>query len=88
MTLAEILNYIFGSTTLVSIYIAWQSRNSEIKKAEADALDRMQVVYDKLVEHTDKELDKLRQIIIKNELKINELEDFIKNNICPKCEKK
>jgi hypothetical protein len=32
-----ILNYIFGSTTLVSIYIAWKSRNHELKKSEAQA---------------------------------------------------
>ena len=37
ITLAEILNYFLGSTTLVSIYLAWKSRKSSIKQAEATA---------------------------------------------------
>lgn len=35
MPLSEILNYLFGSTTLVAIFIAWKTRKAEIKKMEA-----------------------------------------------------
>ncbi len=80
MTLAEIFNYIFGSTTLVSIYVAWHSRKAQIKTAEATALTSMQVVYDNFVIHTEKELQKLRQTIEKQDIKIKELEKYIKNN--------
>lgn len=34
-----LLNYFLGSTTLVSVYIAWKSRKSELKKTEASALE-------------------------------------------------
>lgn len=35
MPLSEILNYLFGSTTILAIFIAWKTRKSEIKKIEA-----------------------------------------------------
>ena len=70
ITLAEILNYFLGSTTLVSIYLAWKSRKSSIKQAEATALEGVDTIYQKMVVATDKkfaEMDKeiaeLKQIL-------------------------
>lgn len=70
ITLAEILNYFLGSTTLVSIYLAWKSRKSSIKQAEATALEGVDAIYQKMVVATDKkfaEMDKeiaeLKQIL-------------------------
>lgn len=77
MQTAEIINYFLGSTTLASIYIAWKSRKSEIKKAEANALETIQSVYDKFAKDTDERIDRLTQEITKlskenNELKITQ----------------
>lgn len=63
MAIAEILNYFFGSTTLVSIYIAFKSRKSEIKKAEANALQTIQGVYDKFTSDTNQRYDAMRSEI-------------------------
>ena len=71
MQVTEILNYLFGSTTLVSIYIAYKSRKSEIKKAEASALETIQGVYDKFVSDTDKKFEGMR-----TEIKIVKEENF------------
>lgn len=59
-----LLNYLFGSTTLISIFIAWRSRNSEIKKAEATALEGVDSIYQKMVIATDKKFDELQTTII------------------------
>ncbi len=81
MAIAEILNYVFGSTTLVSIYVAWASRKSEIKKAETDALKSMQEVYDTFVKQTQEEIRKLQT-------KIDELEKKLEQSKkCKNCEK-
>ena len=40
-----------GSTTLISIYIAWRSRNSELKKTEASALEAIDSIYTKALEN-------------------------------------
>jgi peptidoglycan hydrolase CwlO-like protein len=63
MNLSEILNYLLGSTTLVTIYVAWRSRKSEIKKAEANALETIQSVYDKFVRDTDRKIEQMRDEI-------------------------
>jgi predicted RNase H-like nuclease (RuvC/YqgF family) len=63
MELSNILNYLLGSTTLASIYIAWKSRKSEIKKAEANALETIQLVYDKFAKDTDERIDRLTREI-------------------------
>jgi predicted RNase H-like nuclease (RuvC/YqgF family) len=65
MQTSEIINYFLGSTTLASIYIAWKSRKSEIKKAEANALETIQTVYDKFAKDTDERIDRLTQEITK-----------------------
>lgn len=71
MQLTEILNYFFGSTTIVSIYIAFKSRKSEIKKAEANALETIQTVYNKFVADTEIKFDSMR-----TEIKIVKEENF------------
>ena len=78
MQLTEILNYIFGSTTLVSIYIAYKSRKSEIKKAEASALETIQGVYDKFCADTEKKFDKMdaENEKMKMEIKLVKQENF------------
>lgn len=79
MTISEIFNYFLGSTTIVSIYIAWQSRKSEIKKAETTALQGIQEVYDKFVIQTNAEFEKMKLIIEDQNKKIIELEKIIKS---------
>ena len=73
ITIAELLNYFLGSTTLVSIYIAWKSRKSAIKQAEASALDSIDGIYDKMSARVDKEIEKYEKIIVKQDKKIDEL---------------
>lgn len=63
MEISNLLNYLLGSTTLASIYIAWKSRKSEIKKAEANALETIQLVYDKFAKDTDERIDRLTKEI-------------------------
>lgn len=71
MQLTEILNYLFGSTTIVSIYIAFKSRKSEIKKAEANALETIQTVYNKFVADAEIKFDSMLA-----EIKIVKEENF------------
>jgi len=80
MPLEIILNYIFGSTTLVSIYIAWRSRNSELKKSEASALEGIDSAYDKMVTQVNKQFDKMQKRIEELE---NKLDQYVKQ--CSEC---
>lgn len=77
MPLSEILTYLFGSTTLVSIYIAWRSRNSELKKSEANALESIDNIYDKMSLRVDKEMEKYQKIIDKQDLNIKKQDEEI-----------
>lgn len=52
ITLAELLNYFFGSTTVVSIFIAWKSRKSQLKQAEATALEGVDADFKIILEYT------------------------------------
>jgi predicted RNase H-like nuclease (RuvC/YqgF family) len=94
MEISQLLNYLLGSTTLASIYIAWKSRKSEIKKAEANALETIQLVYDKFAKDTDERIDRLTREIsslrkeneeLKNNQKeiLKELSDYKKK--CDRC---
>lgn len=89
-TITEILNYLLGSTTLASVYVAWKSRKSEIKKAEAGALENMQTVYDKFTEQTEKRFLLMQETIEKQAEEIqtfkNKLEQQL--NICQNCKNK
>ncbi|HLF53536.1 hypothetical protein [Flavobacterium sp.] len=78
MPLEIMLNYLLGSTTLVSIYIAWSSRKSEIKKAEASALENIQSVYDKFTDQTEKRFEQMQKTIDKQTIVIKENRDEIK----------
>lgn len=84
-----LLNYILGSTTLVSIYIAWKSRKSEVKKAEAIALENMQTVYDKFTAQTDKKFEEMQALINQQAEEIKNLKSQIKDNEkrCKNCQK-
>lgn len=66
-----ILNYVLGSTTVVSIYIAWLSRKSEIKKTEATALESIDSIYNKMSESLEKRFEEMQKEIeqLKTELK-------------------
>ena len=87
ITLAEILNYFLGSTTLVSIYLAWKSRKSTLKQAEATALDSIDGIYDKMSIRVDKELEKYQKIIDKQDKKIEDLGKKLKEYVeqCSAC---
>ena len=54
---------IFGSGGFVALYIAIKTRKSEVKKAEASALETIQAVYDKFVSDTEKKFDELKKEI-------------------------
>ena len=87
ITIAELLNYFLGSTTLVSIYIAWKSRKSAIKQAEASALDSIDGIYDKMSARVDKEIEKYEKIIVKQDAKITEMGKLINQYVeqCSAC---
>ncbi|WP_395074549.1 hypothetical protein [Flavobacterium sp.] len=82
-----LLNYFLGSTTLVSIYIAWKSRKSELKKTEASALEAIDSIYTKMSIVTDKKLEEMQRIIDENTIEIKnlkkQLEDYQKK--CAQC---
>ena len=63
-TVSIILNYFFGGTALVAIYIAWKSRKSSIKQAEATALLTVDSIYNKMTIRVDKEIEKYEKIIV------------------------
>lgn len=70
-----LLNYILGSTTLVSIYIAWKSRNSELKKNEASALEAIDSIYTKMSIVTDKKFEEMQRVIDENTIEIRNLKE-------------
>lgn len=80
ITLSLIFNYFFGSTTLIAIYIAWKSRKSSIKQAEATALETIDSIYDKMSTRVDKEMAKYQKIIDKQDEKIEKQSDEIGKN--------
>jgi hypothetical protein len=84
-----LLNYLLGSTTLVSIYVAWKSRNSEIKKAEASALENMQSVYDKFTAQTEQRFEQMQKIIDTQSEEIRALKGALlsSKNKCTECAK-
>lgn len=79
-TISIILNYFFGSTALVAIYIAWKSRKSTIKQAEATALESIDGIYDKMSTRVDKEIAKYEKIIVKQDQKIEKQSTEIDKN--------
>ena len=84
-----LLNYILGSTTIISIYIAWKSRKSEVKKAEAIAMENMQTVYDKFTEQTNRKFEEMQSLINKQAEEIKTLKSQIADNEkrCKQCQK-
>lgn len=85
-----LLNYLFGTTTVISTFIAWKSRNSDIKKNEATALESIQSVYDKFTEQTEKRFLEMQKVIDNQTTEIrslkNTLIDYQKK--CQFCAKK
>jgi hypothetical protein len=84
-----LLNYVLGSTTLASTFIAWKSRNSEIKKAEASALENMQSVYDKFTAQTEQRFEQMQKIIDTQSEEIRALKGALLNSKskCTECAK-
>lgn len=74
-----LLNYFFGSTTLVAIYIAWKSRNSEIKQKEATALESIDSIYQKMTNATDKKFEEMQKIIDSQNEEIKQLKELVQN---------
>jgi cytochrome c556 len=74
-----ILNYFFGTTTVISGYIAYKSRNSDIKKNEATALESIQSVYDKFTEQTEKRFLEMQKVIDNQTTEIRSLKDALVN---------
>ena len=101
MPLSEILNYLFGSTTLVAIFIAWKTRKAEIKKMEALSnqevskseqekiitADKALELINKLTLRMDQEMEKSNSVISKLEAKLDKVERelFLYKNQCSKC---
>jgi peptidoglycan hydrolase CwlO-like protein len=85
-----LLNYIFGSTTLVSIYIAYKSRKSEIKKAETGALADIGLLYDKFTTQMNNKFDEMQRTIDNQANEIHELKQTIEENQnkCLECKTK
>jgi hypothetical protein len=87
LPIETILNYFLGSTTLISIYIAWRSRNSELKKTEASALEAIDSIYTKMSIVTDKKFEEMQRIIDENTIEIinlkEQLQDYQKR--CASC---
>ncbi|MCL9806949.1 hypothetical protein NAT51_15540 [Flavobacterium amniphilum] len=75
LPIETILNYFLGSTTLISIYIAWKSRNSELKKTEASALEAIDSIYTKMSVVTDKKFEEMQRIIDENTIEIKNLKE-------------
>ncbi|MFZ4680133.1 MAG: hypothetical protein ACOYLP_08195 [Flavobacterium sp.] len=75
MPIETLLNYFLGSTTLISIYIAWRSRNSELKKNEASALEAIDSIYTKMSIVTDKKFEEMQRIIDANTIEIRNLKE-------------
>ena len=82
-----LLNYFLGSTTLVSIYIAWKSRNSELKKTEASALEAIDSIYTKMSIVTDKKFEEMQRIIEQNTIEIKNLKEQLEEyqKRCAQC---
>ncbi|ESU18990.1 hypothetical protein FCR2A7T_24000 [Flavobacterium cauense R2A-7] len=75
LPIETILNYFLGSTTLISIYIAWKSRNSELKKTEASALEAIDSIYTKMSIVTNKKFEEMQRIIDENTIEIRNLKE-------------
>jgi tRNA A37 N6-isopentenylltransferase MiaA len=82
-----LLNYFLGSTTLVSVYIAWKSRNSELKKTEASALEAIDSIYTKMSIVTDKKFEEMQRIIEQNTIEIKNLKEQLEEyqKRCAQC---
>ena len=82
-----LLNYFLGSTTLVSVYIAWKSRNSELKKTEASALEAIDSIYTKMSIVTDKKFEEMQRIIEQNTIEIKNLKEQLEEyqKKCAQC---
>ncbi|WP_300568440.1 hypothetical protein [Flavobacterium sp.] len=82
-----LLNYFLGSTTLVSIYVAWRSRNSELKKTEASALEAIDSIYTKMSIVTDKKFEEMQRIIDANTIEIKNLKEQLQEyqRRCAEC---
>ncbi|MBN9285583.1 MULTISPECIES: hypothetical protein [unclassified Flavobacterium] len=82
-----LLNYFLGSTTVVSIYIAWKSRNSELKKTEASALEAIDSIYTKMSIVTDKKFEEMQRIIDENTVEIRNLKEQLQEyqKRCAQC---
>lgn len=80
LPISEILTYVFGSTTLVSVYVAWTTRKSQISIAKADAVDKVADVYLKLTTQTEKRFSEMDAEIqsVKRELQLYKMQ-------CGKC---
>ncbi|HRB72443.1 hypothetical protein [Flavobacterium sp. UBA4197] len=81
-----LLNYFFGSTTVVSIYIAWKSRKASIRKANAEAqkeeitaISIMSELYDKVSASLKKDYERMQKRIDELEIKVKEYETRCKN---------
>ncbi|AXG72935.1 hypothetical protein DVK85_01285 [Flavobacterium arcticum] len=61
MSVAEILNYILGGTSLASAYVAWVSRKSQVQLAETNVLVKMQAAYKTFVADQQKEYEELKK---------------------------
>lgn len=79
MQLFEILSLLFGSTTVVSIYVAWTSRKAQVLITESNALQEMQKAYRDFVSDQRAEVEELKAEIQKLRQELNEYKSKCKH---------
>jgi hypothetical protein len=87
MTIIEIITMLLGGGNIFQFYLSWQSRKSNVKGTEADAMAKMQDVYDKFTLQSDVRFDKMQEVIDKQADEIKGLKKLVIDykNKCENC---
>ncbi|KGO84431.1 MULTISPECIES: hypothetical protein [Flavobacterium] len=80
MDISHLLNLFFGSTTLVSVYVAWSSRKAQVQITESTAIQELQKAYATFVQDTNQ-----RHTEMKTEISSLRLELQGWKNKCQHC---
>lgn len=83
----QLFPYVFGTSGLVAFFLAWKTRKSTVKQAEATSLESIDAIYDKMSARVAKELEKYQKTIDKQDEKIKSLESLLNKyiNQCQTC---
>lgn len=79
MELYQILSLLFGSTTLASLVVAWNSRKAQVQITESNALQEMQKAYRDFVSDQRAEVDELKSEIHKLRQELQEYKSKCKH---------